>query len=301
MRIEKTKSSSSESPPYSPSGNFGSTPAAMSDSALGPSGLFLELDSSGKALFPCGRFLGSAVAGGGEVAGADERLLGVWLGVPSLPTPFPPPSPPLSASLGILEGVSDFCRSASWRLSLSLSGFFFVAFILVVTTIATKATGDGTPEAILMVHCFFIFSVLLSFQLQHAPTAMIAVRGMTRPPLVVDRFAVEELGTPASGFTSFMARRLSPPLPPPLLGLVGVFDPLDAPRSGVGLAPLPGCLLRNSSMWESPSLFGASSMTRSTRSWYVCVHLFLSEVDLQSSLVRRGILPTSQRWGSLGP
>ena len=71
---------------------------------------------------------------------------------------------------------------------------FYVAFVLVVTRFATKPTGDGTPEVILMVHCFSIFSVQLSFQLQHAPTAMIAVRGMTRPPLVIDRFIVEEWG-----------------------------------------------------------------------------------------------------------
>ena len=59
-RIQKTKSSSSEPPPYSPSGNFTSTPAAMSDLAIQANRRFLELDSSGGALFPGGRFLGSA-------------------------------------------------------------------------------------------------------------------------------------------------------------------------------------------------------------------------------------------------
>ena len=71
---------------------------------------------------------------------------------------------------------------------------FYVAFVLVVTMFATKPTSDGTSEVILMVHCFSIFSVLLSFQLQHATTVMIAVRGMTTPPIVIDRFAVEEWG-----------------------------------------------------------------------------------------------------------
>ena len=71
---------------------------------------------------------------------------------------------------------------------------FYVAFVLVVTTFATKSTGDGTPEVILMFHCFSIFGVLLSLLLQHATTAMIAVRGMTGPPLVIDRFTVEEGG-----------------------------------------------------------------------------------------------------------
>ena len=90
-RGEKTKSSSSEPPPYSPSRNLTSSPAAMSDLAILAHRLFLELDSSGEALFPCGRFLGSAVAGGGEEAGADERFWGFWLGVQSLPPPSPPP------------------------------------------------------------------------------------------------------------------------------------------------------------------------------------------------------------------
>ena len=75
---------------------------------------------------------------------------------------------------------------------------FYVAFVLVVTTFATNPTGDGTPEVILMNHCYSIFGVLLFFQLPHATTATIAVRGMTRPPLVIDRFTVEE-----SGYTCF--------------------------------------------------------------------------------------------------
>ena len=77
---------------------------------------------------------------------------------------------------------------------------FYVAFLLVVATLATNLTDDGTPEVIPMVHCFSIFSVLLSFQLQHAPTAMIAVRSMTRPPLVVDRFTIKDRGETCFGF-----------------------------------------------------------------------------------------------------
>ena len=77
---------------------------------------------------------------------------------------------------------------------------FYVESVLVLTLFATKPTGDGTPEVILMVPCFSIFSVLLSFQLQHATTAMIAVRGMTRPPLVIDRFIVQEWGCTCFGF-----------------------------------------------------------------------------------------------------
>ena len=69
---------------------------------------------------------------------------------------------------------------------------FSVEFVLLVTTFATNPSGDGTPEVILMVHCFSMSSVLLSFQLQHAPTAMLTVRNMTRLHLVIHRFAVEE-------------------------------------------------------------------------------------------------------------
>ena len=88
---------------------------------------------------------------------------------------------PCHHSWGRLEGVWLFWRSASWRLRLSLSRFY-VAFVLVATTFATRPTGDGTPEVIPMVHCFSFFGMPMSFQLRHATTAMIAVRGMTRPP-----------------------------------------------------------------------------------------------------------------------
>ena len=72
--------------------------------------------------------------------------------------------------------------------------FLYVTFVFVVTTFATIPTGDGTPEMILMGHRFPILAMLLSFHLQHTATAVIAVRGMTRPPLVIDRFAVEQRG-----------------------------------------------------------------------------------------------------------
>ena len=45
---------------------------------------------------------------------------------------------------------------------------------------------------ILMGHTFAILGMLLSFHLQHTATVVIAVRGMTRPPLVIDRFAVSK-------------------------------------------------------------------------------------------------------------
>ena len=57
----------------------------MSNLAIQADSLFLERDSSGEALFPCGRFLGSAVVGEREAAGADERLLDLLSKLPSLP------------------------------------------------------------------------------------------------------------------------------------------------------------------------------------------------------------------------
>ena len=84
--------------------------------------LFFEFFPSGEALSPCGRFLGSPAAGGGVAAGADERLWG--LGGPPLQPCLPPPLPPLSPFGGFLVDVWVFWRSASYRLSLSLSHFF---------------------------------------------------------------------------------------------------------------------------------------------------------------------------------
>ena len=48
--------------------------------------------------------------------------------------------------------------------------FLYVTFVFVVTTFATIATGDGTPEMILMGHRFPILGMLLSFHLQHTAT-----------------------------------------------------------------------------------------------------------------------------------
>ena len=84
----------------------------------------------------------------------------------------------LSASLIQLEYASKHWKSTfSYFLPfvfVTLT-FFYVTFVLVVTAFATIPTGDGTPDMILMSHCFPIFSVLPSFQLQHTTTAIVAV------------------------------------------------------------------------------------------------------------------------------
>ena len=52
-------------------------------------------------------------------------------------------------------------------------------------------------------------------------------------------------------------------------------------------------------MWESFSLSRASSISRFTRSSYVSVRLFVSDVVRQSSHSRAGILLMSHRRGGL--
>ena len=122
--------------------------------------------------------------------------------------------------------------------------FFDVTLVLAVTTFATIPTGDGTSEMILMGHCFPMSNVLLSFQLPHITTAMVAVRGMTGPSLVIDRFTVEEYR--CTGFRFNLTHGTQ--VPPPLLALPGFLSPSASQRSGVGVEPVPRCLLRNLSM-----------------------------------------------------
>ena len=105
--------------------------------------------------------------------------------------------------------------------------FFDVTFVLVVTTFATVPTGDGTPEMILKGHCFPIFSVLLSCQLQHTTTAMVAVRGMTLSSLVIDRFTVEEWGCTGFRFIITHGTQVTPPFTATLAGVRGVFRPFS--------------------------------------------------------------------------
>ena len=111
-----------------------------------------------------------------------------------------------------------------------------MAFVLVVMMFATEPAGDGTPEVILMVHGFSIFSVLLSLQFQHAPTAIIAVRGMTRPPFVIDRITVEEWGYTCYGFHLIHGTYVIPSFTSTLVGVSGGFRPsrLTTIRGGIG-------------------------------------------------------------------
>ena len=96
-----------------------------------------------------------------------------------------------------------------------------------MTTFATIPTGDGTSEMILMGHCIPIFSVLLSFQLQHTTTAMVAVRGMTGPSLVIDRFTVEEWRCTGFRFHLTHGTQATTPFTPTLVGVSGIFRPFS--------------------------------------------------------------------------
>ena len=104
--------------------------------------------------------------------------------------------------------------------------FFYVTFVLVVTTFATVTKGDGTPEMVLMGHCFPIFSMLLSFQLQHTTTAVVAVRHMTGSSLVIDRFTVEEWGCICFRFNLIHGTQVTPPFTTTLVGVRGIFRSL---------------------------------------------------------------------------
>ena len=100
--------------------------------------------------------------------------------------------------------------------------FFYVTFVLLMTTFATVTTGDGTPEMVLMGHCFRIFSVLPLFQLRHTTTAVVAVRGMTEPSLVIDRLRVEERGCTCFRFNRIHGTQFTHPSTTTLVGVSGI-------------------------------------------------------------------------------
>ena len=78
-----------------------------------------------------------------------------------------------------------------------------------------------------MGHCFPISIVLLSFQLQHATTAMVAVRDMTGSSLVIDRFTVEEWGCAGFRFNRTHGTQVTTPFTTTLVGVSGIFRPIS--------------------------------------------------------------------------
>ena len=109
----------------------------------------------------------------------------------------------------------------------ALSRFFHLTVVLIVTTFATVPTGNGTPEMIRMGHSFPIFSVLLSFQLQHTTTAIVAVRGMTGSSLVIDKFTVEEWGCTGFRFNLTHGTQVTPSFATTLVGVSRIFRPFS--------------------------------------------------------------------------
>ena len=104
--------------------------------------------------------------------------------------------------------------------------FFYATFVLLVTTFATVTTGDGTPEMVLMGHCFPIFRVLLWFPLQPTTTAVVAVRGMTGSSLVIDRLTVEEWGCNCFRFNLIHGTEFTSPFTTTLLAVSEIFRSL---------------------------------------------------------------------------
>ena len=92
-------------------------------------------------------------------------------------------------------------------------------------TFATVTTGDGTPEVMLIGHSFAIFGVLLSFHPQHATTAVVAVKGMTRSPLVIDRLTVEQMGCTCFRFNLIHGTQVTPSFTTTVVGVSGIFRP----------------------------------------------------------------------------
>ena len=102
---------------------------------------------------------------------------------------------------------------------------FYVTFVLVVTTFATVTRGDGTPKVVMIGQSFRIFGVLLSFHLQHTTTVVVAVRGMTRSPLVSDSFTVEQRGCTCFRFNLIDGLQVTPFFTTTLVGVSGICRP----------------------------------------------------------------------------
>ena len=94
-----------------------------------------------------------------------------------------------------------------------------------------------------MGHGFPILGMLLSLHLQHTATALIAVRGMTRPPLVIDRFAVEQRGCTCIRFNLIHGTYVTPSFTTSLVGVGGIVRPFPFATFGGRVTPSTQVLL----------------------------------------------------------
>ena len=140
-------------------------------------------------------------------------------------TPFATPFTAFIPILVVSGGCLVLLAFSLLPLEFITLSFLSVTFVLVGTTFATIATGDGTPEMTLMGHSLSILGVLLSFHLQHTTTAVVAVRGMTRSPLVIDRFTVEQRGCTCIRFNLILGTYVTPSFTTSLVGVSGIFRP----------------------------------------------------------------------------
>ena len=76
-----------------------------------------------------------------------------------------------------------------------------------------------------MGHCFPIFGVLLSFHRQHITTTEVAVRGMTRSPVVNDRLTEEQRGCTCFRLNLVHGTQVTPTFTTTLDEVSGIFRP----------------------------------------------------------------------------
>ena len=148
---------------------------------------------------------------------------GVWGS--TLATPLTTSFTTLIPILGSSGGCWGLLAFSLLTLVFVTFSFPYVTLVLVVTTFATVTTGDGTLKVILMGHSFPIFGVLLSFHLQHTTTALVAVRGMTRSPLVIDRLTVEQRGCTCFRVNLIHGTKVTPSFTTTPVGVSGIFRP----------------------------------------------------------------------------
>ena len=213
-----------------------------------------------------------------------------------LASSFTTPIPILGSSGGCLR-----------LLAFSLLPFVFVtvtfvnvSFVLVVTTFATVTTCDSTPEMVLMGHCFSIFGMLLLFYLQHTTTAEVAVRIMTRSPLVIDRLTVEEWWCTCFRFNLIHGTQGTPSFTTTLVGVSEIFRPFPF-ATFRGRVTTSTQLVLEEFLHVGVILSLRGQLDQQVHKVVVWVRLFLSEVERQSSHVLAGIFFMSHRWGSVAP
>ena len=122
---------------------------------------------------------------------------------------------------------------------------FNVAFVLIMTTLATIPARDPVAKVVLVFHLLTISRLLSPLQLQQATRSPIAVGRMARYSFDLYRMAIEPLREILT-IRGAQCIHLNPPLLLPLLVLIVWDFPLPSHQGGGGF--LRRCLPRYSSM-----------------------------------------------------